>query len=682
MFVIYRVFLVCTVLLGLIAPAAPAQTDTARTDSAHVLEPVVVTVARTPDTRRRVPAAVTVLTGDRIAQGRPGLSLSEALGTVPGVSIQNRFNASRDEAIAIRGFGARAAFGIRGVRILLDGIPQTLPDGQGQLTSIDLTTVDRIEVLRGGASALYGNAAGGVITLRSRTDPVARVVPETRITVGDFGTTAFHAGAHAPVGRGSAALRVSRSETDGFRALAEAETWRASLRVAQPVGTRTELLATAHLTEQPRLGDPGALNAQELETDFTVANPGFATVNAGKDLFQLLGGLAARHRVGGAGELEVAVFGSRRDLVNTLPFAEIDLDRWTWGARSTVTAPLPELPLIPMLTAGIDAQWQRDDRIHTAPSDGRVTRDQEERVREVGPFVQLRVHPDPMLAVTAGARYDAITFRTTDRLSADGDQSGDRTMSQASWSVGATLDAHALAAPYASVGTSFETPTTTELVNTPDGSAGFNPSLAPQHATHYEVGLRGGTARFRYDVAAYQADVTDALIPFEDPAVEGRTFFRNAGSARHRGLEMALEGRPWPWLTLRVAWTEADHEFRDFRRGDDVFDGNAIPGVPGRFVSATVRAGGARGVWVLAETRASGSVAVDDANAARTDPWWIADVRLGYRWFWWAGRVDLWAGLENVFDERYVSAVAVNANFGRFYEPGRPRMLLVGMELR
>ena len=660
--------------------ALPAQQDTAR-DTTVLLEPVVVTVTRGVDPLRRVPAAVSVRSGDAVALGRPGVSLSEVLGTVPGVSIQNRFNASRDDAVAIRGFGARAAFGLRGVRVLLDGIPQTLPDGQGQLTNVDLARIERIEVLRGGASALHGNASGGVISLWTRAVPVRRVTPEARIVAGDYGTLAAHAGVIAPLGRGDLAVRVARIETDGFRAQSAAETWRGGLRAALGFGAATRLVATVDVAEQPHLEDPGALNASELAADPTQANPGFLAVGAGKDLRQVLAGGTLEHAFPSHARLEVTGFGLRRNLLNTLPFAVIDLDRWAWGARSTLTAPLATLPLAPVVTVGMDAQWQRDDRVNRDPGDGTITRDQLERVREIGPFVQARVSPADRVTLTAGARYDAVTFSTDDRLPADGDESGSRTMSQMSWSTGLALDLHPLAAPYVSVGTSFETPTTTELANQPDGSDGFNPALDPQTATHYEAGIRGGRAVVRYGLHLFRADVTDGLIPFEVPGAPGRSFFRNAGSARHQGVEVELSARPVPGLELGAAWTEADYEFVEFTTDDGTFDGNTIPGVPERFVSGTVRAEGF-GLWVFAETRVSGGILADDANAARAEPWWVTDIRVGYRLEVGPRALDGWLGLENAFDERYVSAVAVNATFGRFFEPGRPRTFVVGMRVR
>lgn len=672
--------LLLPLLLSLPAAGAAAQADTAR-DTTAVLEPIVVTVARTPGALRTVPAGTSVRRGADIALGRPGLSLSEVLGTVPGVTIQNRFNESRDNAVAIRGFGARAAFGIRGVRILLDGIPQTLPDGQGQLTSVDPAQLERIEVLRGGASALHGNASGGVISLWTRAAPVSAVTPWARLVAGGHGTRAAHAGVAAPLGRGEVSLQAARIQTDGFRAQSAAETWRAGLRGAMPIGTSTDLVARLDVSDQPRLQDPGSLTAAELAADPTRANPAFVAVGAGKDLSQVLGGLTVRHTFPGHAQLEVTGYGIRRDLVNTLPFAVIDIARWAYGTRTQLTVPLPDLPALPVVTLGADAQWQRDDRVHTDPGDGTVTRDQLERVREVGPFAQVRLAPVSRVSLTLGARLDHVRFAVDDRQPADGDESGERTMAEPSWTVGIATDLHALAAPYASVGTSFETPTTTELANRPDGSDGFNPALAPQTALHWEAGIRGALARFRYAAAAFRADIEDALIAFEVPGQPGRAFYRNAGAARHQGVEVEAAVRPVRGVEVGLAWTEADYVFTDFATADDIYDGNAIPGVPARFVSGTLRAEAA-GIWFFAETRASSGIPVDDANSARTDPWWTADLRLGYRLRFGPQEVDVWLGLENAFDETYVSAVAVNASFGRFYEPGRPRTFLVGARLR
>jgi iron complex outermembrane receptor protein len=337
--------------------------------------------------------------------------------------------------------------------------------------------------------------------------------------------------------------------------------------------------------------------------------------------------------------------------------------------------------LAPELTVGADLQWQRDDRQNRSPDGIAITRDQFETVRELGPFLQLRARPQQRVSVTVGGRYDAVHFRADDRLLTDGDDSGERTMMALSGTVGVVVDLDVAFAPYANLGTAFETPTTTELANRPDGADGFNPELEPQRATHYEIGTRGRVASVSYSLAAYQADVRDGLIPFEIASVPGRTFFRNAGESRHRGLEAGASVTPVPGVRLSSAYSYSNLRFIDFATEDGSFDGNKMPGVPMHFFSGAlaIRQGPFQADL---ETRATSSFYVNDANTVENDAWWVTDLRAGLTITFAGWRMSPYAGIENLFDQRYVAAVAVNAGFGRYFEPAGGRSFYVGVEAK
>lgn len=656
--------------LGLAAQVPP--------DSAVPLPPITVTITRAAEAADRAPFAITVLRSGDLALADPGLSLAAALAGVPGVASQNRYSLARDESLVIRGFGARSAFGIRGVRVLLDGIPQTLPDGQGQLTNVDLRRVHRAEVLRGATSGLHGNASGGVVSLSSDYARPARVAPDARLLAGSQDLVVLDAGAAAPLGAGTLLLDASRHAGRGHREQDRFEIWRAGARGAMPVGAGTRVIAVAHVARMPEAQDPGALNAAELAANPAGANPANISVNAGKAVTQAQGGVTLEQAVGAARVL-VTGFGLGRELDQRLPFATIELRRWAWGAR-TETSILLGGALAPVIVGGVDAQWQHDDRLNRAPGTTTVNRDQVETVREIGPFVQLRVRPGARLSVVAGGRYDAVAFRVRDEFPADGDDSGARTMSALSGTLGASVRVTSGVHVYGNVGTGFETPTTTELGNQADGTAGFNPDLEPQRAVQVEAGARAAVGSMSVAVAAFHARVRDALIPFEVPSDPGRRYFRNAGRTRHRGLELETTLALAPGARAAVAYTLADLRFVDFATDDARYDGNRIPGVPvhlGRVALGLTRGS----VRVDLEARAASATWADDANTARADGWWVADV---------AAQVDLrlgsmvfrpTAGVENLFDETYVAAVAVNGAAGRYYEPAPRRTFYLGMAM-
>ncbi|MBI4502615.1 MAG: TonB-dependent receptor [Gemmatimonadetes bacterium] len=678
-------------LAALIPVAAQAQNplpDSARGDSLarYTLAPIDVTVTRSATDLSRLPFAVHVITGDDIGKGRPRLGLDEALAGVPGVLATSRQNYALDQTLSIRGFGSRSAFGVRGLKILLDGVPQTLPDGQGQLTNVDLDDVERAEILRGSASSLYGNASGGVISLSTAGERPARIAPTVRVLGGAYGLVKYRAGMGLPVGRGSLSVSGVRTQSDGFRDHSNADLWQGRTRLALPLGSQTLMTILGQVAHDPTIKDPGALTFAEMGTDPTLANPLSKTRDAGKDVSQEQASVTlVRHFPGGA-TANVTGFGLRRKLKNRTTATYIELGRWAYGARGSAGLPVVLGSRTALLTAGADAQWQRDDRINKNVALTALTRDQLERVAELGPFFQASFEAMPFLTLSVGARYDWVRFSVDDRFLTDGDDSGSRLMSALSGSAGIATHGLNAFAPYANVSTSFETPTTTELANRPTGPGGFNPDLDPQKAVNYEVGFRGGAgaagARLDYSVALYRADVRGELIPFEVPGDPGRRFFRNAGSSRHQGVEIGLGARLLAGLSLRGGYTYSHHRFVDYRTATAVFDGLELPGVPAHYFKGTLTARFGEHGWVSLEQAVSSSYFVNDANTTRNAGWSTTAMRPGVALDIRGFTTTLFGGIENLFNQRYAASVQVNAANGRFFEPSPGRNGYIGIELR
>lgn len=671
--------------MALMAASAPAQTpDTTRADTLPraTLPPLTVSATRSVGDPARWPFGVATVFGDEIRRGRATLGLDEALVTVPGVLAANRYNYALDQRISIRGFGARSAFGVRGVKILIDGIPQTLPDGQGQLTNLELSDAERIEVLRGGASALFGNASGGVISIRTRLGAPERVTPGARVRVGSHGLFKWHASMTAPNGDGAVQASVSRTVIGGFREHSRAELRHVSVRVAQPVGAATQLSLTARADDDPTLENPGALTRAELDAAPGSADPRNVAADAGKAVSQAQIGLALRHSPSPDHAVEVAVFGVRRDLENPLAFAQIGLDRWAYGMRSSAVLPIP-VAAGGDLTLGLDAQWQHDARENYTPDGATLELDQIDRVNELGPFARARLAVGAGVSVSAGARFDQVRFEVNDRFTDDGDQSGDRTLRAVSWTGGVTVDRGTAVRPYLGVATSFETPTTTEFINRPDGQPGLNPDLEPQRALHVELGVRGVLERWGvdYEVAGFWVDVDDELVSVESPVQPGRTVFRNAGSATHRGVEVSASALVLPRLRAVLAYTLADYRFDEFVSDGNTLDGNRLPGIPVHRAHVSLRYYDPSGLWAAWDQTLSSSLYADDLNTATAAGFALSTLRVGWDGALGPWQISAFGVVENLLDDQYVSSVVVNAFGGRFYEPGVGRAFVVGAEI-
>jgi iron complex outermembrane receptor protein len=671
---------------------------------ATVLRPVVVTVTR--DVARSpldLPFAITRLMPDSLRPGQRNLSADETLMLVPGVSVANRNNPTQDPRIAVRGFGARAAFGVRSVRILRDGIPLTLPDGQTPTDYLDLASVGSVEVIRGSASALYGNAAGGVVEFRSGQPPMRPTALELRALGGGDDLRRWSAGLGGTLTRWRYQGLVTRTEQDGYRRHARQKTTHGTGRVLHNL-SGVELAWQAQLFTMPIAENPGALTAAEMAADPRQAVTSFVTKRARKDVNQAQLSMTARRPLAD-GELLASVYGGTRDLDNPLTFAVVAIDRTTYGGSVRVTSSATPFGARHRLSAGVDIQRLDDDRKNfencngvSAPTTacpradtierGAIRLDQREVVTGIGVFLRDEIALGGRVVMHGGLRADHVIFDIEDRfIIAPGpgqnpDDSGRRTLRAWSPMAGVVARLGTLTAAYANVSTAFETPTATELGNRPEGAGGINHDLEPQYATTVEVGLKGIVAsRVRFDVAGFTTGVRDELIPFEVPGGAGRRYFRNAGRTTRRGLEVGFELAAGSAL-LASAYSYSDYRFDDYTVTiDDVierYDGNRIPGIPLHQLqaSATWRWSG---LFLTAEAITSSRVIVDDANSAAAGGWTVANMRIGGRIPIGGTSVQPVVGMQNLFDRRYTGSVVVNAAAGRFYEPAPTRTLSIGL---
>ncbi len=694
------------VALGCV-PSSALYGQSADTTKPYTLPPTTVSVTRTDVPLTKVPLSIHTVDRTEISRAKPTWGLDEALANVPGVFVANRYNFSQDQRISIRGFGARSAFAVRGIKILVDGIPQTLPDGQGQLTNLELGEVDHIEVLRGSVSALYGNASGGVISIWTKPHDVAHVNEEARFVTGRFDQRSgrswnkWQTTTSMRIRGASALLTVSRLDYEGERDHSAADQRVLNARVQLPMGSRWSLALVTDVGDSPRADNPGSLTLAELRANRDTVPVLNRNRNAGKAVTQFQTGATLRRTMTNGGEAAITIFGLTRSLQNPITTTYIDLDRVDYGARASVTYPMALGSLVHRLTAGFDFQRQRDDRKNfnylntpgdSAKADTVRSLDQLEHVTEIGPFVQSALELSSRTTLTTGLRYDWVKFAVQDHLitpPSNPDDSGDRLMRALSGSFGIAVNPSSRATLYANVGSSFETPTTTELANSATGTGGFNPDLKPQHARNYEVGARGSLGRGQrlgFTIAVFQADVRDALIPYEIQAP--RFYYRNAGSTRHRGVEVSSVLTIVPGVRLNAVWTYADYRYRrySFTVSDTIvhtLDGRALPGIPQNWLNLTLGAQPAafHGAWAeVQQTRSSGYL-VSDTLSARAAPWWSTNVRVGWEGTTGGMRLAPFVGINNAFNHLYVSSVVINAARDRFYEPAPGRNVYVGLSV-
>jgi iron complex outermembrane receptor protein len=658
-------------------------------DERRVPEEIVVTATRIPTGLSELPFAAGRLSGEEFQRARQQLGLDEALATQPGLFFQNRYNFAQDLRIAIRGFGARANFGIRGIRIFADDIPQTLPDGQGSVDAIDLGSVQSVEVIRGPFSAVYGSSSGGVIHLRTEDGPAVPFL-SGRYNTGSYGFSEWQIKAGGQAGRLNWLVNGSSTELAGYRDHADYRNDLFNSKFRYDFGEAASLTVLLNAVDSPRADDPGGLNAREAAANPRQAAPRNLQYNAGESLEQQTLGLAFRKALKSGGELLLRNYYVQRDFFNRLPFdvnsngqgGSVDLDRTFAGFGAQYGLATHWAGRSGRLVLGLDYDAQRDHRRRFANNQGvlgDLTTDQDEDVTTSALFAQQVVDLTEALVFTVGGRFDAVEYRVADRLGAAG--SGQRTFREFNPMLGLNWAARENLRLYTNVSTSFDPPATTELAN-PYGPTGFNPDIDSQSATNFEIGLKGhASGRLRYDLAVFHIDVQDEIVPFELEG-SGQAFYRNAGRSTHDGLEALLVLELLPGLTGSAAYTWSDFTFDTFREpGGVIHDGNRIPGIPEHLFNIALDWAHATGFYAGWDLLYAGHFYADNANAVKTGDYLVSNFRGGYRWQWDRWNCELFAGVNNLLDEDYMSNIRLNAAFGRYYEPAPGRNAYGGVLL-
>lgn len=670
------------ILGGLIAPSI--------TVTAHGQTPadIVVTSPVMERALYETPAAMSVVRRGPIQEGQPRLKLDESLDQVPGLFLQNQENYAQGERIAIRGFGARAPFGVRGITVMVDGIPYTLPDGQAQLDAIDLDTAERIEVIRGPASVLYGNAAGGVISVTTADGRSQPDQTSVRITGGsdDFGKLSItNSGRDGPW---SHSISASALNYEGYRDQASVEKYLFNTKLRRDLGSDRSVTTIINLLQNPRSEDPGALTAEQVNADRSQAGKFTEKFDTGQTVDQQVLGLQYQDLSAGPGELRVKTFYIRRNFEQQLPYpgdSRIDYDRDYFGARADYRQSL-ELAGLPFrYVAGVEAREQRDDRIRREMSFGGnlqgLTAEELQTATALGAFAQGDLSLTDQWLLSVGGRFDRIRMEVDDDFAPDGDQSGSRTFREWSGSAGLSyhyLDSHQA---YINISTAFETPTFSEFAN-PTGVGGLNPETEPQKSLNHELGLRGAFNNgIDYDLSLFWVDVRDELIPYELDGSDNRTFYRNAGDTTRKGVEAAMGWLFTPSLRIDSALTLASYTFDNYHSDDNRYDGNRLPGLPEETWSNRLKWQGLGGTFATLEARYIGDMVADDGNDVEVDDYWLLNLRAGNNVY--AGQNLLlkgFAGVRNLTDRNHFANVRINASNDRYFEPAAGRTWYAGLE--
>jgi len=660
--------------------------------TATVLPPVVVGGGLRNGPLLEAPAAVGLLDAEALARSGPGVQLSESLSRLPGVWAADRGNAAQDLQLSVRGFGARASFGVRGLRLFVDGLPATAPDGSGAIGHFPLDATAQLELLRGPFSALHGVHSGGALQLRTRAP--------------QGGATRWAADLWA----GSADQQQLRLSAEGGPAAAP---WRLGLAHWRGAGQRPQSRAERSLLDarwdfQPgwsaRLNlqsqpaqDPLGLTRAQWQTSPEGPAPAALAFNTRKRLHQQQLGLAGQW----AGwQLRAWAQGRQVRQWQALPVASqapaahpggvIELDREQFGLDLRHEGPRWTVG------AQLDSQTEQRRGFENFVGDrlgvtGALRRDERNQALGAELYAQGEHPLGRELTLHTGLRLGRLALRSRDRYLSNGDDSGRHTSPSTLPALGLVGKLPRLGANgrwFASLGQARETPTLAERAYRADGAAGLNTALRAQRSRQAELGLKHRQDGWALEAVAFAADTADEIVNARNSA--GRAAFTNAGRTRRQGLELQAQG-PLPGSSLRWALAATALSARVRERyaicgappctaaTQAVPAGAYLPGVPARALrldletaaawpwQAGLSLSGRKRLW--ADERNTEAAAGTALLAA-----------------WWRWRLDAGTTLslraDNLTDRRHIASVVVNEANGRYFEPGPGRQWSVQLQQR
>ena len=707
----------CTALAQLLTAAqatvtagqqpVPAATTVTPETPVTQLSPIVATSTRIDRPASDIPASVSVIDGAQIRANQMQVNLSEGLRGIPGLTVRNRQNYAQDLQVGIRGFGARSAFGVRGIRLYVDGIPATMPDGQGQTSNIDLSSIESAEVLRGPFSTLHGNSSGGVLLTETETGEGPLTLTPS-FAAGSNGQQRYGMKASGSRGEGAGAidylLSTNHFRTDGYREHSRAEKNQVNAKLGLRVGDTGHLsLLLNHVDVSAQ--DPQGLTREEFENDPRSSSPNAQTYNVRKTTKQTQGGLVYEQPLSERTDLRIMGYYGQRETRQFLSIpigpqrapshsgGVIWLKRQYGGAdiRLTSRVSLADRPL--NLVAGLAWDTMREARKgyenfigNQLGVQGNLRRNEINNVWNLDPYVQASWNFAESWTLDAGLRYSNVHFKSSDRYITNGnaDDSGTANYSKLLPVIALNYQATPDLSLYITAGRGFETPTFNELSYRTDNEPGLNFGLKPSVNTTLEAGIKANVGYGQLTAAVFRTYTKDEIV--SAGASGGRTTYQNAGRTLRDGVELAWDARLYRNLRAHLSYTYLHARYRDsFCSGPcsganpQVPAGNLIPGIARNSATASLAWEPEQGWNGGVDVDYLGKIYVNDQNSESAPSAIVTGLHTGYTWQRDHWTVNVFARVDNVFNARYAGSVIINDANKRYYEPAPGRNWTAGM---
>ena len=632
------------------------------------LKEITLDAARIKSPKSILPFALTYKTFPQTQLNNAQNSLQDYLQGVPGLFAQNTQNFAQDLRVSIRGFGARSAFGIRGIQLIVDGIPETTPDGQGQLDNLPLGLIQSLTVLRGPASTFYGNAAGGVIQINTLSDFEDDFV-RFRAQGGSFSSSNLSATVGLKNNKTKAVLYQNLSQSDGYRDHSRYKQQVFNARIWHDFSSKSKLNFQFNYTNSPYAYDAGGINLQSVIENRRQARPQNRSFQTFESIEHIKTGLRWEKAIYKNLSFSSYLFYAYRDFKGRLPFefgGLVDLARDYYGGGVVVDYQPKEYHSIQLRVSFADQTDHRKRFKNIAGEAGDITLDQKELFnnKSISLLDEYRLS---FGVLRAGMRFDRQQLGTNLVDSKTN-------LNVVNYSLGFTYTDLVDHIFFASFATSFETPTLSELSANPFGEEGFNPDLSSSQARNFELGWRYNSSFGQLETTLYDIRTKNELISYELEDFPTRTFYRNAGKTNRKGIEVQWELRKkgWHWL---AAFNYAAIEFDDYQLEEKNLSGNKLPGIPQQQFFASSSYNFSNGWGIMSLNQYCGSIYSDDSNQNKISPYFLSNLKA------WKSLNDFefFAGINNLFDRKYNDNIRINAWGKRYYEPAPMRNFYFGV---
>ena len=670
----FNQFKICVIFL-LISNNLIAQKSSSTTTI--TLNEISVEALKIETLKKKVPYSISVLDFKRIQKINQQLSLQEYIESVPGLFSLNANNYAQDLRISIRGFGARSAFGIRGIKIIVDGIPETTPDGQGQIDNIPIGLINKIEVLRGPSASFYGNAAGGVISINT-IDSLSGKSNIVRSLFGSYNLTSHQLTSFLNNGNTNAIIYLNNTQTDGYREQSGLKQNIFNIKLRHNFSSKSVINAQFNYTNSPKAQDAGGLTLEEVGNNRKQARQRNIDYDTFEKIDQLKMGINWVKNFSQNLSLNSYAFFSTRDFYGKLPFESggiVDLDRKYYGLGARLKFSKSDQNPSHQFQIGMESSFQNDGRnrfLNIKGIQGNNVFSQEEIFKNYAFYFLDQVKLNKWV-IRSSVRFDHLSIGTDNDIF-------NKRYNVFNPSFGLSKEIKRNQFLFINFSSSFETPTLSELSANPSGNEGFNLKLEPSRAFNYELGWKVSKPKFIMEANIFYIKSSNEILPYELEDFPGRSFYKNSGATKRMGLELFTQLN-WKNIEVQSTFTSAKYLFEDDKITTQDFKSNNLPGIPkSQFFINLIHT--SKKNWITKLTfentgkfyaNNSNSVLIDSYQKTRFQTGKSVDVK-------WS-EVDFFLGINNLLNQEYFDNIRLNAFGSRFYEPAPPRNVFTGFSL-